>query len=63
MSDNAAAKRRAAELLDDGAVFAFGLSEKEQRTVMYVVAFPNLLISLHPDYVMTHTLRPIDQAR
>jgi Rieske 2Fe-2S family protein len=21
--------------------------------------FPNLLISLHPDYVMTHTLRPL----
>ena len=35
-----------------------GLSEQEQRTVMYVVVFPNLLISLHPDYVMTHTMRP-----
>jgi glycine betaine catabolism A len=31
--------------------------------VMYVVAFPNLLISLHPDYVMTHTLRPISADR
>ncbi len=36
-----------------------GLSEVEQRTVMYLVAFPNLLISLHPDYVMTHLLRPV----
>ena len=26
---------------------------------MYLVAFPNLLISLHPDYVMTHLLRPV----
>jgi Rieske 2Fe-2S family protein len=38
-----------------------GLSEHEQRTVMYVVVFPNLLISLHPDYVMTHTTRPLDE--
>ncbi len=36
-----------------------GLSDVEQRTVMYLVAFPNLLISLHPDYVMTHVLRPV----
>ncbi len=36
-----------------------GLSEHELRTVMYVVAFPNLLISLHPDYVMTHLLTPL----
>ena len=25
--------------------------------MMYVVVFPNLLFSLHPDYVMTHMLR------
>jgi Rieske 2Fe-2S family protein len=36
-----------------------GLSETELRTVMYVVAYPNLLISLHPDYVMTHLMRPL----
>jgi Rieske 2Fe-2S family protein len=36
-----------------------GLSEQELRTVMYVVGFPNLLISLHPDYVMTHVLTPL----
>ena len=30
-SDNAAARRRAAELLEDGAIFAFGLSEKRAR--------------------------------
>jgi Rieske 2Fe-2S family protein len=40
-----------------------GLGEREQRTVMYVVVFPNLLISLHPDYVMTHHLRPISADR
>ncbi len=36
-----------------------GLSSTELRTVMYVVVFPNLLISLHPDYVMTHRLVPL----
>jgi Rieske 2Fe-2S family protein len=35
-----------------------GLGEQERRTVMYVALFPNLLISLHPDYVMTHRLTP-----
>jgi Rieske 2Fe-2S family protein len=28
-------------------------------TVRYVALFPNLLISAHPDYVMTHRLRPL----
>jgi Rieske 2Fe-2S family protein len=36
-----------------------GLSETELRTVMYLVGYPNLLVSLHPDYVMTHLLLPI----
>jgi glycine betaine catabolism A len=36
-----------------------GLSAVELRTVMYIVVFPNLLISLHPDYVMTHRLVPL----
>jgi Rieske 2Fe-2S family protein len=36
-----------------------GLNATEQRTVMYVAMFPNLLISLHPDYVMTHRLTPL----
>ncbi|MGM1057952.1 acyl-CoA dehydrogenase [Saccharothrix sp. Mg75] len=35
MSDNAAARAKAAELLDDGAVFAFGLSEKEHGADVY----------------------------
>jgi acyl-CoA dehydrogenase len=34
-SDNASARRRAAELLDDGAIFAFGLSEKEHGADIY----------------------------
>ena len=35
--------------LDDGA----------RRQVYYFGLFPNLLISLHPDYVLTHLLRPL----
>ncbi|CCH28544.1 acyl-CoA dehydrogenase [Actinosynnema sp. NPDC047251] len=35
MSDNAVARKRAAELLDGGAVFAFGLSEKEHGADVY----------------------------
>jgi acyl-CoA dehydrogenase len=34
-SDNQAARRRAAELLEDGAIFAFGLSEKEHGADIY----------------------------
>ena len=29
------------------------------RTVIYVNIFPNVLLSLHPDYVMTHRLVPL----
>ena len=42
-----------------GGVAIKGLSEQELRTVMYLVGFPNLLVSLHPDYVMTHTMTPL----
>ena len=35
-----------------------GLSASERRKVYYYAIFPNLLLSLHPDYVMTHTLWP-----
>jgi Rieske 2Fe-2S family protein len=34
------------------------LDEKGLRTVIYVNIFPNLLVSLHPDYVMVHRLVP-----
>jgi Rieske 2Fe-2S family protein len=39
------------------------LDEHEKRTVMYVAVLPNLLISLHPDYVMTHLLTPLSPDR
>ncbi len=36
-----------------------GLGETGLRTVIYVNIFPNILLSLHPDYVMTHRLVPL----
>ncbi|MGK2932849.1 MAG: aromatic ring-hydroxylating oxygenase subunit alpha [Solirubrobacterales bacterium] len=35
-----------------------GLTEADDRTILYFVLFPNALISMHPDYVMLHTLYP-----
>lgn len=35
-----------------------GLNRDERDKVFYYAIFPNLLLSLHPDYVMTHTLWP-----
>ena len=35
------------------------LAEGQEREVYYFQLFPNLLISLHPDYIMTHRLRPL----
>ncbi len=35
-----------------------GLSEQERKQVYYYVLYPNLLLSLHPDYMMVHTLWP-----
>jgi Rieske 2Fe-2S family protein len=36
-----------------------GLDAKQRRQVVYVNLFPNLLLSLHPDYVMTHRVEPV----
>ena len=35
-----------------------GLNETERQQVAYYSIYPNLFLSLHPDYVMTHTLWP-----
>jgi phenylpropionate dioxygenase-like ring-hydroxylating dioxygenase large terminal subunit len=34
------------------------LTEEERSKVYYYAVYPNLLLSLHPDYMMTHTLWP-----
>ena len=43
---------------NSGGVPLRGLSGDALRTVVYVGIFPNVLLSLHPDYVMTHVLVP-----
>jgi Rieske 2Fe-2S family protein len=40
-----------------------GLDERRRRDVYYFGLFPNLLISLHPDYVMTHRIEPLSVNR
>ena len=35
-----------------------GLSEDERQAVFYYSIYPNLLLSLHPDYMMIHTVWP-----
>ncbi|HEX4490981.1 MAG TPA: aromatic ring-hydroxylating dioxygenase subunit alpha [Acidimicrobiia bacterium] len=36
-----------------------GLDARQRREIVYIGLFPNLLISAHPDYVMTHRIDPI----
>jgi Rieske 2Fe-2S family protein len=57
------------ELMDDadtmsldgrsGATMLRGLDAVARRRVEYLGLLPNLLLSLHPDYVMTHRLDPV----
>jgi phenylpropionate dioxygenase-like ring-hydroxylating dioxygenase large terminal subunit len=40
-----------------------GLSDRQAREVYYFGLFPNLLLSLHPDYVMAHRFEPLGPGR
>jgi Rieske 2Fe-2S family protein len=40
-----------------------GLTGKQLREVYYLEIFPNVLLSLHPDYVMVHRLQPLGPTR
>ena len=35
-----------------------GLNDEQRQRVLYYAIYPNLLLSLHPDYVMAHRLWP-----
>ncbi len=35
-----------------------GIDAEDRRRIHYYIVYPNLLLSLHPDYVMTHTVWP-----
>ena len=39
------------------------LTPEQRRQVLYFAVFPNLLVSLHPDYVLTHRLEPVAAGR
>ncbi len=39
------------------------VDDEQARHIWYITVAPNLLLSLHPDYVMTHRLTPIDVDR
>ena len=49
----------AATMSLDGRSGGTFLPHVDRRRVLYLGLFPDLLLSLHPDYVMTHRLRPI----
>jgi Rieske 2Fe-2S family protein len=36
-----------------------GLGPRERELVAYYVVYPNLLLSLHPDYMLTHAIWPL----
>ena len=40
-----------------------GIGDDNLRRIYYFVLWPNLLLSLHPDYVMTHQVWPVDAER
>jgi phenylpropionate dioxygenase-like ring-hydroxylating dioxygenase large terminal subunit len=40
-----------------------GLDRERLRTVEYLHLLPNLLLSLHPDYLMTHLIEPLSPLR
>ncbi len=40
-----------------------GLDDRMRRRVAYVALLPTLLVSAHPDYVLTHRLEPLDAGR
>lgn len=46
-----------------GAPYLPGVDGRARRQVYYFGLFPNLLISLHPDYVMTHRIDPAGPGR
>jgi Rieske 2Fe-2S family protein len=48
---------------ESGGVVMRSLTAEQRRQVLYLAVFPNLLLSLHPDYVMTHRMEPVSAGR
>jgi Rieske 2Fe-2S family protein len=51
------------QMTDHGRGFLDGITEDDHKKIYYFVVWPNLLISLHPDYLMTHRVVPITPGR
>ncbi len=52
-------KDHAETMSADGRSLGVPIEGADPRTVLYAGLFPTLLLSLHPDYVMTHRLVPL----
>jgi Rieske 2Fe-2S family protein len=52
-------REHAETMSHDGRSHGVMLPSAPRRTVRYLGLFPNLLLSLHPDYVMTHRFTPL----
>ncbi len=50
-------------LTKSGNACAWPIADRGSNRVFYYSIFPNMLVSLHPDYVMVHTLRPLSPER
>lgn len=40
-----------------------GMTPQDERRIYYFLIWPNLLLSLHPDYLMTHQVWPVEPGR
>jgi len=40
-----------------------GVTAEDERRIYYFLVWPNLLLSLHPDYLMTHQVWPVEAGR
>jgi Rieske 2Fe-2S family protein len=39
------------------------MTPEDERRIYYFLVWPNLLLSLHPDYLMTHQVWPVEPGR
>ncbi len=47
------------QMTEHGRDLLDGMTEDDHKKIYYFVVWPNLLISLHPDYLMTHRIVPL----
>jgi len=47
------------QIIEHGRDFLPGITEEDHKKIYYFVVWPNLLMSLHPDYLLVHRLVPI----